>query len=105
MSRVCRQDSAGVRDFVWTKVSDSDPNLRWSVPICHSAGGGDNVLVRSNRSYAVVFYEARLSAFVCRWWRTAKVRIELANPTRVHLKRRLSKGPESLEAGSLVLYL
>lgn len=40
-----RQDTGGVRDFSWNKISDSDPQQRWSTPICHSAGGGDNVLV------------------------------------------------------------
>jgi len=40
-----KQDTGGVRDFAWTKISESDPKLRWSTPICHSAGGGDSVLV------------------------------------------------------------
>ena len=71
----CRQDSAGVRDFVWTKVSDSDPNLRWSVPICHSAGGGDNVLVRrpdlGPNIGACVLYVYVCVCVCVRWWRTA----------------------------------
>jgi hypothetical protein len=29
----------------WTKVSAEDPYTQWSTPICHSAGGGDNVLL------------------------------------------------------------
>ena len=29
----------------WSKISDSHPNDRWSTPVCHSAGGGDSVLV------------------------------------------------------------
>jgi hypothetical protein len=29
----------------WTKISDGDAHTRWSTPICHSAGGGDNVLL------------------------------------------------------------
>lgn len=29
----------------WEKVSEGDPYTRWSTPICHSAGGGDSVLV------------------------------------------------------------
>lgn len=40
-----REDTAGVKDFAWKKVSSSDPKIRWPTPICHSAGGGDNVLV------------------------------------------------------------
>lgn len=40
-----KQDTGGVRDFNWVKVCDSDKQQRWSTPICHSAGGGDNVLV------------------------------------------------------------
>jgi hypothetical protein len=40
-----RQDTGGVNDFNWVKVCDSDVSQRWSTPICHSAGGGDNVLV------------------------------------------------------------
>jgi len=42
---IVSQDTGGVRDFSWTKISDSDPQQRWSTPICHGAGGGDNVLV------------------------------------------------------------
>lgn len=34
-----------MRDYSWAKVSESDPQQRWSTPICHSAGGGDSVLV------------------------------------------------------------
>jgi len=40
-----REDTAGVNDFNWKKISISDPKIRWPTPICHSAGGGDNVLV------------------------------------------------------------
>lgn len=40
-----RQDTSGVSDFIWKKVCASDPKARWSTPACHSAGGGDNVLV------------------------------------------------------------
>lgn len=40
-----RQDTGGVRDYNWVKVADSSAEHRWSTPICHSAGGGDNVLV------------------------------------------------------------
>lgn len=40
-----KQDTAGVRDDVWVKISESDPKQRWSTPVCHSAGGGDSVLV------------------------------------------------------------
>lgn len=40
-----RQDTGGVRDFKWDKLCDSDTTQRWSTPICHSAGGGDSVLV------------------------------------------------------------
>lgn len=40
-----RQDTAGVNDFSWKKISVSDPKVRWPTPVCHSAGGGDNVLV------------------------------------------------------------
>lgn len=40
-----RQDTSGVNDFHWTKICDSDITKSWSTPICHSAGGGDNVLV------------------------------------------------------------
>jgi hypothetical protein len=29
----------------WTKISEGDPYTQWSTPICHSAGGGDNVLL------------------------------------------------------------
>ena len=29
----------------WSKVSVSSPDDRWSTPVCHSAGGGDSVLV------------------------------------------------------------
>ena len=43
-----KQDTAGVRDDIWVKISDSDPRQRWSTPVCHSAGGGDNVLVVEN---------------------------------------------------------
>lgn len=40
-----KQDTSGVSDYVWKKVCASDPKARWSTPACHSAGGGDNVLV------------------------------------------------------------
>ena len=40
-----KQDTGGVHDFKWKKVCDSDPKQRWSTPVCHSAGGGDSVLV------------------------------------------------------------
>jgi hypothetical protein len=40
-----RADTSGVADFGWKKISTSDPASRWSTPICHSAGGGDSVLV------------------------------------------------------------
>lgn len=40
-----REDTAGVNDFKWKKIANSDPKIRWPTPICHSAGGGDNVLV------------------------------------------------------------
>eukprot|EP01041_Mallomonas_annulata_P004065 gene4065-8081_t len=40
-----RQDTGGVRDAVWTKISESEPTERWTTPACHSAGGGDSVLV------------------------------------------------------------
>lgn len=40
-----RQDTGGVRDTNWVKISNSDAALKWSVPICHSAGGGDSVVV------------------------------------------------------------
>ena len=40
-----RQDTGGVNDYKWKKLSDSDPKQRWSTPVCHSAGGGDSVLV------------------------------------------------------------
>jgi hypothetical protein len=30
---------------VWVKISESDTRQRWSTPVCHSAGGGDSVLV------------------------------------------------------------
>jgi hypothetical protein len=43
-----REDTAGVKDFKWKKISTSDPTIRWPTPICHSAGGGDNVLVVEN---------------------------------------------------------
>lgn len=41
---LAKQDTGGVQDFTWKKVSSCD-NIRWNTPICHSAGGGDNVLV------------------------------------------------------------
>lgn len=40
-----KQDTGGVCDHKWTKLCESDPAQRWSTPICHSAGGGDSVLV------------------------------------------------------------
>lgn len=40
-----KQDTAGVKDYGWIKVADSNNKDKWSTPICHSAGGGDNVLV------------------------------------------------------------
>lgn len=40
-----KQDTGGVCDSKWTKLCDSDPAQRWSTPVCHSAGGGDSVLV------------------------------------------------------------
>ncbi|KAJ1417434.1 hypothetical protein B484DRAFT_481793 [Ochromonadaceae sp. CCMP2298] len=40
-----RQDTGGVQDFTWNKISDSGSQPRWSTPICHSAGGGDSVMV------------------------------------------------------------
>jgi hypothetical protein len=40
-----KQDTGGVRDLNWKKISESGQNERWSTPICHSAGGGDSVLV------------------------------------------------------------
>lgn len=40
-----KQDTGGVQDFKWEKICDSDTQQRWSTPICHSAGGGDSVLV------------------------------------------------------------
>ena len=32
-------------EHMWTKISDSNPEDKWSTPVCHSAGGGDSVLV------------------------------------------------------------
>ena len=43
-----KRDTSGVADYSWTKICDSDENDRWSTPICHSAGGGDSVLVVEN---------------------------------------------------------
>jgi len=40
-----RSDTAGVNDFSWKLLSHSDASVKWPTPICHSAGGGDNVLV------------------------------------------------------------
>jgi len=40
-----REDTGGVRDFVWKKIAVSDETVKWYTPICHSAGGGDNVLM------------------------------------------------------------
>lgn len=40
-----KQDTGGVTDYNWIKVANSSTEHRWSTPICHSAGGGDNVLV------------------------------------------------------------
>ena len=40
-----RQDTGGVQDNSWLKVSNSAATDKWSTPICHSAGGGDSVLV------------------------------------------------------------
>jgi hypothetical protein len=40
-----RQDTGGVQDNSWLKVSDSNFKDKWSTPICHSAGGGDSVMV------------------------------------------------------------
>ena len=40
-----QQDTGGVRDYTWKKISSSSDTDKWSAPVCHSAGGGDNVLV------------------------------------------------------------
>lgn len=44
-----RGDTSGVADFSWKKISaeaaGATPSVRWSTPICHSAGGGDSVLL------------------------------------------------------------
>lgn len=40
-----QEDNAGVKSSRWTKISDSDKNVRWPTPITHSAGGGDNVII------------------------------------------------------------
>lgn len=40
-----RQDTGGVLDNTWKKICDSDPKHKWSTPVCHSAGGGDSVIV------------------------------------------------------------
>lgn len=40
-----KQDTGGVRDYGWRKVSDCSEGDKWSTPICHSAGGGDSVLL------------------------------------------------------------
>jgi hypothetical protein len=40
-----RQDTGGVLDNNWVKISDSSKADKWTTPICHSAGGGDSVLV------------------------------------------------------------
>lgn len=40
-----KQDTSGVSDYLWKKISESDTKTRWSTPACHSAGGGDNVIV------------------------------------------------------------
>jgi len=40
-----RKDTGGVCDSFWEKLSDSEPSQRWSTPVCHSAGGGDSVLL------------------------------------------------------------
>lgn len=39
------EDTGGVRDYSWKKIAVSDESVKWYTPICHSAGGGDNVLV------------------------------------------------------------
>jgi hypothetical protein len=33
-----RQDTGGVQDNNWVKISDSSKTDKWSTPICHSAG-------------------------------------------------------------------
>jgi len=43
-----KTDSSGVMDYKWKKLADSDPAQKWSTPICHSAGGGDSVLIVEN---------------------------------------------------------
>lgn len=40
-----KTDTAGVADHAWKKICDSDGSVKWSVPICHAAGGGDSVLL------------------------------------------------------------
>jgi len=46
-----RGDTSGVADFNWKKISSEEPSTpseqqtRWSTPICHSAGGGDSVML------------------------------------------------------------
>lgn len=40
-----RQDTGGVKDFSWEKICDSSTTVKWTTPVCHTAGGGDNVLV------------------------------------------------------------
>ena len=40
-----RTDTSGVSDFKWIKVSEGDTRIKWSTPVCHGAGGGDNVLL------------------------------------------------------------
>lgn len=40
-----KQDTGGVNDYNWELISKSDVKDRWSTPICHSAGGGDSVLI------------------------------------------------------------
>jgi hypothetical protein len=37
--------TTGVQDNNWVKISDSSKTDKWSTPICHSAGGGDSVMV------------------------------------------------------------
>jgi hypothetical protein len=40
-----KEDTGGVQDYGWRKVSDCSEGDKWSTPICHSAGGGDSVLL------------------------------------------------------------
>ena len=76
----------------WLKISDGDPNTRWTVPACHSAGGGDSVLVVEDGSL--------VTRALSRWKRGSDGRPAMKRLCAVKGQVQFSVSPDSSKVSS-----